>query len=60
MTEALASRNSGDRLARLLNLVPDRRARPGIELTEAAVDLAVSERQLREDLELLWVCGLPG
>ena len=33
---------------------------PGIELAEAAADLGVTERQLREDLELLWVCGLPG
>lgn len=48
------------RLARLLNLVPYLLARPGIELAEAAADLDVSERQLREDLELLWVCGLPG
>jgi proteasome accessory factor C len=51
---------SADRLARLLNLVPYLLARPGIELVEAAADLGVSERQLREDLELLWVCGLPG
>ena len=35
-------------------------ARPGIRVAEAAADLGVSERQLREDLELLWVCGLPG
>ena len=35
-------------------------ARPGIEIAEAAADLGVTERQLREDLELLWVCGLPG
>ena len=35
-------------------------ARPGILVAEAAADLGVSERQLREDLELLWVCGLPG
>ncbi|WP_329110133.1 YafY family transcriptional regulator [Micromonospora sp. NBC_01699] len=54
------SRTSADRLARLLNLVPYLLARPGIELAEAATDLGVSERQLREDLELLWVCGLPG
>ncbi|MFI6761235.1 helix-turn-helix transcriptional regulator [Micromonospora sp. NPDC050417] len=54
------SRASADRLARLLNLVPYLLARPGIELAEAATDLGVSERQLREDLELLWVCGLPG
>jgi proteasome accessory factor C len=51
---------SADRLARLLNLVPYLLARPGIPVAEAAADLAVTERQLREDLELLWVCGLPG
>jgi proteasome accessory factor C len=60
MTETLASRNSGDRLARLLNLVPYLIARPGIRVADAAADLGVSEKQLQEDLELLWVCGLPG
>ena len=56
----MATGGSTDRLARLLNLVPYLLARPGIEITQAATDLAVTERQLREDLELLWVCGLPG
>jgi proteasome accessory factor C len=51
---------SADRLSRLLNLVPYLLARPGIAVAEAAEDLGVTERQLREDLELLWVCGLPG
>ena len=51
---------SADRLARLLNLVPYLLARPGNAVAEAAADLGVTERQLREDLELLWVCGLPG
>ncbi|GIG01774.1 helix-turn-helix transcriptional regulator [Catellatospora citrea] len=55
-----SAKTSADRLARLLNLVPYLLARPGIELVEAAADLGVSDRQLREDLELLWVCGLPG
>ncbi|AGL18570.1 YafY family protein [Actinoplanes sp. N902-109] len=50
----------GDRLGRLLNLVPYLLARPGIEVAEAAADFRISEKQLREDLELLWVCGLPG
>ncbi len=54
------SRTSADRLAHLLNLVPYLLARPGIEIAEAAADLDVPEKQLREDLELLWVCGLPG
>ncbi|WP_091652827.1 helix-turn-helix transcriptional regulator [Micromonospora pallida] len=59
-TRPTGSRASADRLARLLNLVPYLLARPGIEIAEAAGDLGVTERQLREDLELLWVCGLPG
>jgi proteasome accessory factor C len=49
-----------DRLGRLLNLVPYLLARPGIAVADAAAGLGVTERQLREDLELLWVCGLPG
>ncbi len=55
-----AASTSADRLGRLLNLVPYLLARPGIRVAEAAADLGVGERQLREDLELLWVCGLPG
>jgi proteasome accessory factor C len=55
-----APKPSVDRLGRLLNLVPYLLTRPGILIAEAAADLDVSERQLREDLELLWVCGLPG
>jgi proteasome accessory factor C len=61
MTAATAdARRGGDRLGRLLNLVPYLLARPGILVADAAADLDVSEKQLREDLELLWVCGLPG
>ncbi len=56
----MAASTATDRLARLLNLVPYLLARPGIEVVEAAADLDVSEKQLRDDLELLWVCGLPG
>ena len=60
MSAASVSRGGGERLGRLLNLVPYLLARPGILVAEAADDLGVTERQLREDLELLWVCGLPG
>jgi proteasome accessory factor C len=52
--------SSTDRLGRLLNLVPYLLARPGIPVEEAAGDLGVSDKQLRDDLELLWMCGLPG
>jgi proteasome accessory factor C len=51
---------SAERLGRLLNLVPYLQTRPGVSLAEAAADLGVNARQLREDLELLWMCGLPG
>lgn len=49
-----------ERLPRLLALVPYLQARPGIAVAEAAADFGVSEAQLRKDLTLLWMCGLPG
>lgn len=49
-----------DRLPRLLALVPYLLARPGIRIDTAAADFDVTPRQLRRDLELLWMCGLPG
>jgi proteasome accessory factor C len=51
---------AADRLPRLLALVPYLIARPGIPVEEAAADFGVGARQLRKDLELLWMCGLPG
>jgi predicted DNA-binding transcriptional regulator YafY len=50
-----------DRMTRLLALVPYLTARPeGVRVAEVARDFGVAERQLRRDLELLWMCGLPG
>jgi proteasome accessory factor C len=50
-----------DRMTRLLALVPYLTARPeGVRVAEVARDFGVAERQLRSDLELLWMCGLPG
>ena len=49
-----------ERLPRLLSLVPYLLARPGVPIAEVAADFGVGERQLRRDLELLWMCGLPG
>jgi len=49
-----------DRLPRLLTLVPYLLAHPGIRLADAAADFGVDSEALRRDLELLWVCGLPG
>ncbi len=49
-----------DRLSRLLLLVPYFLARPGQALQKAAAELDTSAEQLREDLSLLFLCGLPG
>ena len=49
-----------DRLPRLLTLVPWLLARPGVPVAEAAAEFGITEAQLRRDLELLWMCGLPG
>ncbi len=48
------------RLVRLLNMVPYFQANPRITRAEAAADLGVSVKQLEEDLNQLWLCGLPG
>ncbi|GAB2467219.1 helix-turn-helix transcriptional regulator [Jatrophihabitans fulvus] len=48
------------RLPRLLALVPYLQARPGIGVEQAAADFGVTAEQLRKDLTLLWMCGLPG
>jgi proteasome accessory factor C len=48
------------RLPRLLALVPYFLAHPGIAVAEAAADFGITTQQLRKDLDLLWMCGLPG
>ena len=49
-----------ERLPRLLALVPYLQAHQGIAAVEAAADFGITEDQLRRDLQLLWMCGLPG
>lgn len=56
----MAATANEERLPRLLALVPYLQARPNIAVAQAAADFAVSEAQLRRDLTLLWMCGLPG
>lgn len=49
-----------ERLPRLLSLVPYLLAHQGISAAQAAADFGITETQLRRDLNLLWMCGLPG
>ncbi len=48
------------RLPRLLALVPYLLKHPGAKVADVAALFSVSPGQLSRDLELLWVCGLPG
>ncbi|RIK16693.1 MAG: WYL domain-containing protein [Acidobacteria bacterium] len=48
------------RLSRLLAMVPWLLNRQGIDLASAAAELGVSESQVVDDLQVLFVCGTPG
>lgn len=50
----------GDRLARLLALVPWLLRHPGVTIEQAAEHFAVTPEQLEKDLWLVVCCGLPG
>lgn len=56
----MSTSSNEQRLPRLLALVPYLQARPGIAVAAAAADFGITEAQLRKDLQLLWLCGLPG
>jgi proteasome accessory factor C len=45
---------------RLLSLVPYLREHDGVSLTDTAAAFGVSVKTLREDLNVLWMCGMPG
>jgi proteasome accessory factor C len=51
---------SQDQVRRLLSLVPYLREHDGAVLTEVAQTFGITEATLREDLNVLWMCGLPG
>lgn len=49
-----------DHLPRLLALVPWLLAHPDSSVAEVAREFEVTESQIRADVNLLWMCGLPG
>jgi proteasome accessory factor C len=51
---------AAEHLPRLLALVPWLLAHPDTPVGEVAEQFGVDERQIRRDLELIWMCGLPG
>jgi proteasome accessory factor C len=54
-----AAHRSLSRLERILLLVPYCVAHPGISITELAQRFGAPHREIVEDLDLLFVCGLP-
>ena len=50
----------GKRLERLLKMIPFLQANGGIKVEDAAKIFEVTEEQLISDLNLIWLCGLPG
>lgn len=57
MSARRAAEPATSRVERLLTMVPWLVSRQGIPLAEAAQGLGVSEKQLRDDLDLLFMCG---
>ncbi len=45
---------------RLLSLVPYLREHDGIAMAEVAAAFGITVKTLREDLSVLWMCGMPG
>jgi len=52
--------NAALRAIRLLDLVPYIVAHPGISITELAKEFSISRDEVLKDLNLLFLCGLPG
>ncbi|WP_075726152.1 helix-turn-helix transcriptional regulator [Corynebacterium aquilae] len=47
-------------IVRMLNLIPYFSRRPGASIMMAAAELGLSPREILNDLNRLWCCGLPG
>ncbi|MEO6999139.1 MAG: WYL domain-containing protein [Terracoccus sp.] len=54
------SETATQRLGRLLDMVPWLLRHRGVAVTDAAREFGVSEQQVVDDLQLLFVCGTPG
>ncbi len=53
------SETAGDRMRRLLALMPWLRERPGVETVDAAKHFGLTEEQLLDDLAVVFMVGLP-
>jgi proteasome accessory factor C len=51
---------STEALPRLLAVVPWLLAHPGTPIPQIAAEFGVTAQQMQRDIELIWMCGLPG
>lgn len=54
------SESAVDRVARALDLIPYILENPGIELESLAEKFGITQKQVLSDLEIIFLCGLPG
>jgi len=52
--------SSQAQVRRLLSLVPYLRGHDGAAMSDVARGFGISEKTLRDDLNILWMCGMPG
>ena len=50
---------AGDRMKRVLSMVPWLVAHPGVAVADAAARFGISEAELLDDLNVVWLVGLP-
>jgi proteasome accessory factor C len=57
---AKSQSSSIEKVARLLDLVPFISSHQGISIADLAKNFSVTEKEIFDDLNTLWMCGLPG
>ena len=52
--------NAANRALRTMDLIPYILENPGVSITKLAKQFSVNEKQIESDLQLVFMCGLPG
>ncbi|HEY9264539.1 MAG TPA: WYL domain-containing protein [Microlunatus sp.] len=59
-TKQAQAQTSQSQVRRLLSLIPYLREHDGVAIADVAEAFGVTPERIREDLSVLWMCGLPG
>ena len=52
--------NAANRALRTMDLIPYILENPGVSIIKLAKQFSVTEKQIESDLQLVFMCGLPG